>query len=142
MDSADPLKECSAIMSALEAAKPNGLQLQSLRPLMEFERDSPQVSPWEIGYELAQQVRRNLDLDGEPIPTMNSLAKALDEDIKALNQAVRPVASLDMAPVDGVVTGGERGAVSFGLQRKGKDWSAVLVLPRACGNDIGPTATR
>ena len=120
LDSADPLKECLAIRSALEAARPNGLQLRSLRPLMEHKRP-PAGYPWQVGYDLAQQVRRHLDLDGKPIPTMNSLAKALDEDIKVLNQAVKPVASLNMAPlVDGVVTGGEHDAISFGLQQKGK----------------------
>lgn len=135
IDSQDPLQECWAIRSALEAAQPNGLELRCLRPLMEQQKPSAGY-PWQTGYELAQQVRMHLGLDGKPMPTMNSLAKALDEDVKALNQAVKPVASLNMAPlVDGVVTGGERDAIAFGLQRKGKAGQRFLFC-RALGETI------
>ena len=120
MDTAGPLKESSAIVSALEAAKTNGLQLRSLRPLM-GRWDSSGGYPWEAGYDLARLARRYLDLDGQPIRTMNRLAKALDEDVASLKQATRPLASLGMAQlVDGVVTGGVDGSISFGLREVGE----------------------
>lgn len=117
MDTANPLKECSAIVSALEEARSNGLRLLSLRPLMENE-EALAGYPWEVGYNLAQQTRRHLDLDGKPIRSMRSLAKALGEELESLKQVTQPVVPLHMAPlVDGVVTGGERGIVSFGLRK-------------------------
>ncbi len=126
MDSADPLRDSSAIVSALEAAKPNSLQLRSLRTLMEDKSPSTGY-PWEAGYDLARQARKHLDLDGQPIPDMQSLAEALGEDIKTLTQATLPVAPLSMVRlIDAVVTGGERGAVSFGLRRAGEDGQRFL----------------
>ena len=135
MDTADPLKECFAIRSAFEAARPNGLQLLSLRPLMEKRRPAGDY-PWEVGYDLAQQTRRHLDLDGKAIRSMKSLAKALGEELESLKQATQPAIPLDMAPlVDGVVTGGERGTVSFGLRKTGTVGRRFLFC-RALGETI------
>ena len=119
IDTTDPLKESSAIAAALEAAKPNSLQLRSLRPLIQNTR-VPVGYPWEAGYELARQTRMHLDLDGQPIPDMNSLAEALAEDVNSLKQATQPVPPLDTVRlVDGVVTGGEHDSISFGLRKAG-----------------------
>ena len=120
MDGSDTLEQCSAIVSALEAARPNGLRLQSLRPLMEQSK-LPQGYPWEVGYDLARKARRHLDLDGNPIPNMDVLAKVLNEDAESLEQAIRPIAPLEMVRlVDGVVIGGEHGSISFGLRKAGE----------------------
>ena len=120
MDASAPLEESSAIASALKAAKLNGLQLLNLRPLIE-NKGSPADSPWEVGYEFARQARRCLGLDGEPIRTLELLASALGEDVKSLERATGPVASLDRVRlVDGVVTGGEGDSVSFGLRKTGE----------------------
>ena len=145
MDTSAPLEESSAIASALKAAKPNGLQLLNLRPLIE--NKGPSVDyPWEIGYEFARQARRRLDLDGQPIHTLELLAGALGEDVKSLEQATRPVAALDRVPlVDGVVTGGEGDSVSFGLRKTGEHSLRFLfcrALAEAISSDGDALITR
>ena len=118
LDAADPVKESSAILAALAEAKDNSLQLQRLGPLMEQRGSQLTGRPWEIGYRLAQEARRHLNLDGQPIATFASLAQVLDEDLKSIEQATRPSVALnDVQLVDGVVTSGEQRRVAFALAR-------------------------
>ena len=145
MDASAPLEESSAIASALKAAKLNGLQLLNLRPLIE-NKGVPVDYPWEAGYEFARQARRGLGLDGQPIRTLELLASALGEDVKSLEQVTRPIASLDRVRlVDGVVTGGDGGSVSFGLRRTGEHGRRFLfcrALAEAISSDGDALITR
>ena len=135
LDPVNPLEESHAITSALTAARPNGLQLRRLRPLME-DRVRFEGRPWEVGYGLARQARRHLELDGQPIHSMNALERALGEETGSLKRAVQPVPFLNMVRlVDGVVTGGQDNSVSFGLRRTHADGQRFLFC-RALGEAI------
>ena len=121
MDTLAPLKDSAAIASALESARPNSLQLQRLRPLIDesLSLADHQGHPWKLGYSLAQRARGLLGLDGQPVRTMRLLAEALGEDVE---HATRPIPSLEMVRlIDGVVTSGEHNGVSFGLGKTGEN---------------------
>lgn len=130
IDTTSPLEDSSAIVTALEEARRNGLQLGVLRSPLAF-KNAEESHPWKVGYDWARQARRSLGLDGQPIPDMSRLADVLGADMGSLRRATRPLASLNGLPlVDGVVTGGEPGDVSFGL-RAGGDHARRFLFCRA-----------
>lgn len=119
------MQDCSAILEAIDAAKPNALDLpDSLsHPNAIFELMETAVPfsqrPWKAGYELARYTRSHLGLNGEPISDTAALASVLNQDFDALERAtapVEPLRRLDL--VEGVVTSGPSGGVSFGLTEK------------------------
>ena len=126
MDSADPSKDCSTILAAIEAAKPNVLLLDGA--LCSFVPDqSTAVPPWEAGYRLARQARSELGLDGLPIASTESLAATLNQSSGALRRATEPVAVLGaLMLVDGVVTRGASGVLSLGLKARGETGTRFL----------------
>ena len=135
MGSEDPAEESSAIVSALGEAKRGGLELERLKPLFDAAKPG-EGHPWEVGYALARRARNSLGLDGQPIPTVTSLAVAIGEDPGSLERAIRPATPLNRVRlVDGVVTGGERGGVSFGLRRAGEH-GRRFVFCRALGEAV------
>ena len=135
MGSEDPGGETSAIVSAIKEAKREGLELRRLRPLFEMAQPG-EVLPWELGYDLARRARQSLGLDGQSIPTVTSLAAAIGEDSDSLERATRPATPLTRVRlVDGVVTGGECGGVSFGLRRAGEQGRRFLFC-RALGEAV------
>lgn len=105
-----------------EARRCNALRLGRLAPLRD--RISGQRSPrypWQLGYELARELREELRLDGEPIATMEALAQALDEEaIDAATTRV-PVDGGSAILVDGLVTSREDGAPAFAFRPRGED---------------------
>ena len=120
LDSTNPVGETRAIISALKEAESNHLQLKNLRRLM---RKKPIRSgyPWDVGYALAREVRRGLHLNGQPIPTLESLAGVLNEDLEVIDHATRPIARLDsLRLIDGVVVTHEHERVSIGMRRVGQ----------------------
>ena len=104
-----------------EARRCNTLRLRRLTPLQS--RISGQDSaryPWQAGYELARELRKELRLDGEPIPTMEALAQALDsEAIDAATTRVH-VDGGSAILVDGLVTSGED-APAFAFRPRGEN---------------------
>ena len=75
---------------------------------------------WHAGYELARGLRRELNLDGEPLPTMGVLAQALeDEAIDAATTRV-PVDGRNAVLVDGLVTSDEDDAPAFAFRPRGE----------------------
>ena len=118
----DPLHDAERIWSAVRTARSNRLRLERLRPFAEnLATGQLHGSPWELGYDLARQARRALGLDGQPIRTMDALAKALGEDGAALKQVFQPLTSLgQLRLIDGVVAGGEQASYAFGLRRAGE----------------------
>lgn len=135
LGSLNPLEESYAIASALVEARTSGLQLRSLRPLMDAGKMSG-GHPWEVGYRLAQGARKHLGLNGNLIPSTASLADALNEDVTSLERAIRPVPPLERVRlVDGVVTGGKDNDISFGLRKAGEHGQRFLFC-RALGEVI------
>ena len=112
------------IEQALEEAKRcNTLRLErlaSVRDRISGHRSSTQ-HPWQAGYELARELRKELRLDGEPIPTMAALALALDDEaIDAATTRV-PVDGGETILVDGLVTCDEHDAPAFAFRPRGED---------------------
>ena len=120
IDSVAPSRDCSALLAAIEAAKPNELPLPRLEAVahgMEFS----QRPPWVVGYELARRARSEFGLDGKPIASTASLAEVLGQDVGALRRATQPLKRLrSLELVDGVVTQGASGAVALGLRERGE----------------------
>ena len=121
IDASRLIEESSKIVAALETARTtetNRLQIQSLESLLEARR-SPARYPWQVGWNLARQARQRLNLNGQPIPTMESLAEALEIDGEALEQATQPLSVLDsFRLMDGVVADGPHATISLGLRSK------------------------
>ena len=115
-----PVIEATAITAAIEAAQINGLQFESLKPLIANPSQHGGF-PWDAGYALARDVRRGLDLDGQPMSDLEALAEALNEDVAAIGQAMQPLSNLtDLRLIDGVVTTDAQGIVSFGVRKAGE----------------------
>ena len=80
------------------------------------------LDPWNAGYALAQRLRRKLDLDSEPLPTLRSLADAIGEDLKSLRKVTRPVSFFTETPlVDGVVTRNADENPAFAFRHQGEE---------------------
>ena len=109
----------AAIAAVLEAGRSTGLSLERLRSI-----GSPagpgSGAPWNAGYALARHVRRELGLNGAPLSTMASLARALDEDADALAEVTGPRDFGAAHLVNGVVTSDENGLPAFAV-RSGTD---------------------
>ena len=113
-----PLEDCAAILEAIDAAKPNELDLP---PLEKLGRPwTADRRPWDAGYDLAKAARSEFGLNGQPISDIESLASALSQDIETLERATAPVEPLNrLSLVEGVVTRGSSGCDSFGLEARG-----------------------
>ena len=78
-------------------------------------------TPWDEGYDWARRLRRDLNLDGEPLKKTASIADALGEDAGMLDRIMQPVARFSAARmIDGAIArdGGETG---FALGAGGGD---------------------
>ena len=123
LDTTDPVGGSSAIASAIEEAKLNGLTLERIRAFRtEVVQDSAiGHDPWDVGYEWARRLRKNLGLDGQPLSTMTELAEVLSEDVESLDKVTRPVDSFNKTPmIDGVITRNDD-RQAFAFRRLGDD---------------------
>ena len=110
----------SIIANALDEAKNNTLSLQSLRnygvritPLSVASR-----TPWQAGYDLARQLRLQLDTDNQPLPTDAALASALGENPEALARSTQTYDYLNTVPhIDGVITSDDDKNPAFAFRR-------------------------
>ena len=103
-----------------EAKRCNALSLERVLSVRDriFGFSSSESVPWRAGYELARGLRRELDLDGEPLPNMEALAQALeDEAIDAATMRV-PVDGRDAILVDGLVTSDEDDTPAFAFRMR------------------------
>lgn len=112
-----------SIPRAIAEAKVNGLLLERLQSFQDEVRQGRQkagLDPWAEGYDLARRLRRDLDLDGEPLPTMEAIAEVLGEAPESLDQVTRPVDSVhQVALVDGVITRDDDENPAFAFRRFG-----------------------
>ena len=92
-----------------------------------FTGDSPiskltTLNSWDAGYELARWLRRGLNLENAPLPTLKHLASAFEEEDELLEQAIRPIDFLPaVSLVDGVVTRTHDDKPAFGLRQLRED---------------------
>ncbi len=114
-----------SIPRAIAEAKVNGLLLERLQSFRDEVRQDGQragLNPWKEGYDLARRLRRDLDLDGEPLPTMKAIAEALGETPESLDKVTRPVDFIHrVALVDGVITRDDDENPAFAFRRFGDD---------------------
>ena len=116
----------AAIANAIEDAKSNGLSLDRLKRIRRQilrEADFSKLGPWDAGYSAARRLRRDLDLDGDPLSTMDEVVKALGEDPASLGKVRHPVSFQGAGLVDGVITRGEGDNPAFAFRSfHGYNW--------------------
>ncbi len=103
----NPMGECAAVTGAFDRAKANGLLWERIGSIdrATLVADTAQApTPWEAGYRLAQELRRSLDVDGTPLPSMDRIAEAIGEAPSLLAAVTSPVDLGAAALVDGVIT--------------------------------------
>ena len=122
LDASSLRAQSSAIASAIQDARQTALPLHRLRDFtIDFRRDVMNALPWSVGYNWARKLRRELDLGGQPLPSMAALAEALGEEEAQVNGAARPVATLSRAPlVDGLVAVNDDESASFAFRPAGE----------------------
>ena len=112
--------QSASIAALLEAGRSNGISLERLRsvgPLADGRDAERRVDrPWASGYALARHVRRELDLNGSPLPATADLAIALGEEPQALARAMRATDFGVADLVNGVVTQDENGRPAFAVR--------------------------
>ena len=110
----------SAIVSAVEQAKLNSVSLRLLAPLCDevVQNERTRGNSWEVGYGLARRLRRSLDVDGDPLPTMTQVAEALGEDPALIEKVTRPASPFTETPlIDGVITRNDDRLPAFAFRR-------------------------
>ena len=111
------------IEQALENARRcNTLSLERLSSVQDrvSGHSSSARYPWQAGHELARALRRELGLDGEPVPTMEALAQALDDEEIDAATTRAPIDGGNAILVDGLVTCGEEDAPAFAFCQRGE----------------------
>lgn len=119
----DPLsltRGSSAIASAIDGAKSNELSLDRLKCIPA--RILPEggfagLDPWDSGYDAARRLRRELDLDGDPLSTDADIARALGENPESFEKVRQPVDFGGAPLIDGVIAGGEGDNPGFAFRR-------------------------
>lgn len=75
------------------------------------------IAPWQVGYEWARRLRRDLGDEEAPLPRMADLAEFLGEQHSVLDDVSSPVSCVDDIPmVDGIVTRSDDGVPVLGLR--------------------------
>lgn len=122
LDGNDPLAGGDAIAAAMAGARRNALSLKRLGSLLDHVRwEDGASSPWEAGYDWARRLRQDLNLDGEPLPTPEALADALDEDRAVLDNVLAGEEFEGAALIDGVVTQSDDERPAFAFPRRRRD---------------------
>ena len=137
MNTEGPYEDWFAVVDTIaEAKKFNSLPLERLRSFRDEARPDAEtaVHPWNLGYECARRLRRNLDLDGQPLPTIPKLAEALGEDAESIEKVTTTQVAFGGWPalVDGVITRNDDESPAFAFRRLG-DGSRRFHFCRALG---------
>ena len=118
----DPRPWLAIVDDFEQARRFNSLSLERLRSFRDDKLPSVEwgPDPWTAGYDCARRLRRDLDLDGEPLPTMERLAAALEEDLAAVERVTTKQVGLGDWPelVDAVVTRNEAELPAFAFRRR------------------------
>ncbi len=124
LDSANPLAGASEIETALKGARNNRVYLERVESFRSQIVREFRVAetPWDEGYDWARRLRRDLNLDGEPLTTPASIAAALGEDSGTLDRIMQPVARFSAARmIDGAIARDGGGETGFALGAGGGD---------------------
>ena len=121
LDADDLDTDLAAMVDALETGKAASLPLERLRALRTTIPPLAGGSPWDAGYSLAQDLRRHLDLDGDPLASMAALGHAIGEDPDAVENVTQPRHFAAVALLDGVVTSDATGRPAFAIRHGGDE---------------------
>ena len=122
LDAANPLAGASEIETALKSARNNRVHLERVESFRsQIVRDfGVAETPWDEGYNWARRLRRDLNLDGEPLKTTESIADALGEAPDALDRIMQPTASFSAARmIDGAIARDGGSETGFALDGRG-----------------------
>ena len=120
LDSQEADQGCAAINEALSEAKNNCLFLQRIIDHRLGTSDAAPINrpPWDAGYAMARQLRDELEIVDDPLPSIKELAEALGGDPNRLRKIVEPNQALAGVPlIDAVVTVGEDRTPAFGFRK-------------------------
>jgi hypothetical protein len=86
-------EESKAVLDALEAGRTNSANLDAIKELqLELAAATTlqaSAAPWKAGYAIARGVRRHLDLDSQPLPSLPAISKALRTKPSELDKAIQ-----------------------------------------------------
>ena len=140
----DSLQEgCTAITDAIADSKSHGILLERFhRKHEDFPFEVPVMNgyPGDVGYRWAQALRRNLKLDGIPIPTLKALLESIGEAPRLFETRV-PIESLQRAAlIDGVITRTDEQQPALGFRHLGEP-GAQFHLCRALAEVLAAPST-
>ncbi|MCY4593142.1 MAG: hypothetical protein OXE86_21835 [Alphaproteobacteria bacterium] len=75
-------------------------------------------NPWKEGYALARSLRQSLELGNDPLPTWDTLARALGEPPEQVEKATRPTSLGNLHMLEGVISRVDDGKFTFAFSAK------------------------
>jgi len=125
--------ELKAVLDALEAGRTNPADLHAIKDLRSEVQASAALQvpgpPWKTGYAVAREVRRRLNLDSHPLPSLTALSNALRTSLSELDKAIRQAPT--PAPLfDALVGLNDKGSPGFVVTSR-RDESRRFHLCRA-----------
>lgn len=86
-------EESKVVLEALEAGSTNPANLEPIKDIRSEVQTSAAVQtpgpPWVTGYAVARELRKHLNLDSQPLPSLEALSKALRTSSAELRKAIR-----------------------------------------------------
>jgi hypothetical protein len=106
--------QADQVMRAVNASRENQADLVPLTRLHgEIDGGVLRVgSPWDQGYRFARNLRKNLNLDGQVLGSLDALGDALQVDLNDLRRAIIPV-TYPVPAFDAIVGTNDRGSPGF-----------------------------
>lgn len=137
IDANDLKTQTAAIVAAVDAAKTSVIPFEKIRSSSNRPGwDANGALPWHEGYQRARELRRKLNLDGQPLHDMATLAQAFGEDEALLLNATEPSFELAKAPlIDGLTTLNHNDEPSFAFRPSGEHGRRFR-LCRAVGETV------
>jgi hypothetical protein len=108
--------ELRVVLDALEIGRASSADLPTIKELRSEIQALPVLRtpepPWRKGYAVAREVRRQLDLDGQPIPSLPALSTAFGVTSAELDKAIH-VSPFPTAAFDALVGPNDKGSPGF-----------------------------
>jgi hypothetical protein len=112
-------KDLALLRTALDAGRTNSANLPDTKELRKhvlesYGRDCDASQPWATGYSAARILRDHLNLDSQPLPSWEAIAKALGAPPEELHRAIRATPD-SLALFDAVLDVNDKGSPAFCL---------------------------